>query len=242
MMLFVEMLHQSFTVGREIELLVRVLAACICGAVIGVERSRRLKEAGVRTHVLVACTATVIMIVSKYGFADLGASASSFAGTRGADPARLAAQVVSGISFLGAGVIFKNGSTIKGLTTAAGMWATAGIGLAFGAGMYILGLFATALVVVIQVLMHKIPVGNDAYHTCRLEITVNDTDAFKQTLQAQLTQWRAQVVETRITRNDDTTTCYALTIKTDRSVTHEDLMQFMEGNQGIVSFSGSLDI
>lgn len=240
-MLFVEMLHQSFTVGRELELLLRVVAACVCGAMIGVERSRRLKEAGVRTHVLVACTATVIMIVSKYGFADLGSGDGLFPGTRGADAARLAAQVVSGISFLGAGVIFKNGSTIKGLTTAAGMWATAGIGLAFGSGMYVLGLFATVLVVVIQVLMHKIPVGNDAYHTCRLEITVSDTDAFKELLHAQLSSWRAQVVETRVTRNDDGTACYALTIKTDRSVTHEELMQFMDGNEGIISFSGSLD-
>lgn len=240
-MLFVQMLHQSFTVGREIELLLRMVAACICGAVIGVERSRRLKEAGVRTHVLIACTAAVIMIVSKYGFADLSNGAELFPGTRGADAARLAAQVVSGISFLGAGVIFKNGSTIKGLTTAAGMWATAGIGLAFGSGMYILGLFATVTVVVIQVLMHKIPVGNDAYHTCHLEITVNDSDTFKGALRAQLAQWHAQVVETRITRNDDATACYALTIKTDCSVTHEELMAFMDGNEGILSFSGSLD-
>lgn len=240
-MLFVEMLHQSFTVGREIELLLRLVAACVCGAIIGVERSRRLKEAGVRTHVLVACTAAVIMIVSKYGFADLGSGDELFPGTRGADAARLAAQVVSGISFLGAGVIFKNGSTIKGLTTAAGMWATAGIGLALGSGMYILGLFATLLVVVIQILMHKIPVGNDAYHTCHLEITVNNSDAFKEMLHSLLDKWHAQVIETRITRNDDTTTCYALTIKTNLSVTHDDLMLFMDNNEGIVSFSGSLD-
>ena len=240
-MLFVEMLHQSFTVGRELELLARVVVACLCGAIIGVERSRRLKEAGVRTHVLVACTAAVVMIVSKYGFADLTSDGVAFAGTRGADAARLAAQVVSGISFLGAGVIFKNGSTIKGLTTAAGMWATAGIGLALGSGMYVWGLFATVMVVAIQILMHKIPVGNDAYHTCHLEITVADTEAFRRTLQERLTQWRAQVVETRITRNDDATACYALTIKTDRSVTHEEFMQFMEGNEGVISFSGSLD-
>lgn len=82
-MLFVEMLHQSFTVGRELELLARVVVACLCGAIIGVERSRRLKEAGVRTHVLVACTAAVVMIVSKYGFADLTSDGVAFAGTRG---------------------------------------------------------------------------------------------------------------------------------------------------------------
>ena len=84
------------------------------------------------------------MIVSKYGFADLTAlDSANFHGTRGADPARVAAQVVSGISFLGAGVIFKNGSAVKGLTTAAGIWATAGIGLALGSGMYFIGFAVT---------------------------------------------------------------------------------------------------
>ena len=77
------------------------------------------------------------MIISKYGFADLtAADGAVYNETRGADPARVAAQAVSGISFLGAGVIFKNGNTVKGLTTAAGIWATAAIGLAVGAGMY----------------------------------------------------------------------------------------------------------
>lgn len=242
-MLFVDLLHQQFSIARELELLARVMAACLCSAAIGVERSRRLKEAGVRTHVLVACTAAVIMIVSKYGFADLtDALGVNFSGTRGADPARLAAQVVSGISFLGAGVIFKNGSTIKGLTTAAGLWATAGIGLAFGAGMYVLGLFATVLVVLIQVLMHKLPVGNDAYHTSHLEMTVQDNDEFRQKMQAQFAQWHAQIIETRVAHNEDGTTTYALTIKTTRSVTYEEIMQFMDVNKGVISFSESLNM
>ena len=145
-MLFVELLHQQLSLGREIELLARVVAACLCSAAIGVERSRRLKEAGVRTHVLVACTAAVIMIVSKYGFADLtDALGKNFSGTRGADPARLAAQVVSGIGFIGAGTIIIHRQLVRGLTTAASLWATAGIGLAEGAHMYIVAGAATAL-------------------------------------------------------------------------------------------------
>ena len=94
--------------------MLRVLVSCVFGTVIGLERSRRLKDAGVRTHILVCCGAALFMIVSKYGFADLAAADGSlFPGTRGADSARVAAQVVSGISFLGAGVIFKNGGTVK---------------------------------------------------------------------------------------------------------------------------------
>ena len=79
-----------------------------CAACIGFERSKRFKEAGVRTHIIVCCAAALIMIISKYGFADLtAADGAVYNGTRGADPARVAAQAVSGISFLGAGVIFK---------------------------------------------------------------------------------------------------------------------------------------
>ena len=149
-------LNSQFSALQELDFFVRILLACVCGACIGVERSRRLKEAGIRTHVIVCCAAALMMIVSKYGFADLTSAAGAvFNGTRGADPARVAAQVVSGISFLGAGVIFKHGNTIKGLTTAAGIWATAGIGLAIGAGMFVVGIFTTVVVVVSQILTHR---------------------------------------------------------------------------------------
>ena len=100
---------------------------------IGFERSKRLKEAGVRTHCMVAFGAALMMIISKYGFADLTEGNIFLYGTRGADASRIAAQVVSGIGFLGAGVIFKTGISIKGLTTAAGLWTTSAIGMALGA-------------------------------------------------------------------------------------------------------------
>jgi pyridoxine 5'-phosphate synthase PdxJ len=106
----------------------------------------RLKEAGIRTHIIVCVTAALIMLVSKYGFADLNQTTGlETLGSKGADPARVAAQAVSGISFLCAGVIFKVGSSIKGLTTAAGIWMTAGIGLAVGAGMYVVVAFTAVL-------------------------------------------------------------------------------------------------
>ena len=92
------------------------------------------------------------------------------------DPARIAAQVVSGISFLGAGVIFKNGNSIRGLTTAAGMWGTAAIGMAVGAGMYWLGLFESAVLVAIQVILHRFPVGADALTTQEILVEMEDTE------------------------------------------------------------------
>ena len=135
----------------ELEYFGRVVLSAICGILIGYERKNRAKEAGVRTHCIVACAAALMMVISKYGFADLVADPM---GTRGADPARIAAQVVTGVGFLGAGMIFVQRQTIKGLTTAAGMWATAGIGMAIGAGMYVIGILTAVLVVVIQIALH----------------------------------------------------------------------------------------
>ncbi|MBQ5743419.1 MAG: MgtC/SapB family protein, partial [Clostridia bacterium] len=91
-----------FAANPLLTYLVRILAAAVCGALIGFERTKRSKEAGIRTHCIIAVGAALIMIISKYGFADLVSQAGSFTeGTRGADPGRIAAQVVTGISFLG---------------------------------------------------------------------------------------------------------------------------------------------
>lgn len=124
----------------------RLVFAAALGAVIGFEREWRAKEAGLRTHFLVALGSALVMIVSKYGFDDLGDAGSFFPGTRGADPARVAAQVISGISFLGAGVIVLHKRFIMGLTTAATIWTTSAIGLAVGGGLYVVPCVATALV------------------------------------------------------------------------------------------------
>ena len=106
--------ESALTLFDNLEFFVRLLLSAGLGALVGLERSKRQKEAGVRTHCIIACTSALFMILSKYAFVDI----VDITGTRGADPARIAAQVVSGISFLGAGVIFKNGNSIRGLTTA----------------------------------------------------------------------------------------------------------------------------
>lgn len=134
-----------------VDYLIRVLAAALAGFAIGYERKTRSKEAGVRTHTLVCMAAAMLMVISKYGFADqlIGEN-----GARGADSARIAAQVVSGIGFLGAGIIIYRKDTLHGLTTAAGIWATAGIGMAFGSGMYFLGLVGMSILLIVQVVLH----------------------------------------------------------------------------------------
>ena len=145
------------TLYDNLEFFIRILLAGIMGAIIGLERTKRQKEAGIRTHCIVAVTSAVFMILSKYAFLDL-AEVTGALGAKGADPSRIASQVVTGISFLGAGVIFRNGNlSITGLTTAAGLWATSAMGMAVGAGLYWLSLFETVALVIIQVLLHRHP-------------------------------------------------------------------------------------
>ena len=136
----------------EFEYVLRIIIAGICGAVIGYERKSRLKEAGVRTHFIVALASALMMIVSKYGFSDLSEGTT---GLRGADPARIAAAIVSGVGFLGAGAIFVRKQIIQGLTTAAGIWATSGVGMAIGAGMYFIGIASAVIILLVQIFLHK---------------------------------------------------------------------------------------
>lgn len=122
------------------ELLLRLVLAGILGGAVGFERERQNRPAGLRTHILVCLGSALLMIVSVVGF-------SGAMGPRG-DQARIAAQVVSGIGFLGAGTIMRQGSSVRGLTTAASLWVVAAVGLATGIGMYLAAAATTALILI----------------------------------------------------------------------------------------------
>lgn len=128
--------------GYEGEVLMRLVLSCVMGGIIGYERQARHKSAGLRTNILVCLGSCLVMLLSQSLYQDVE-------GKTNADPARLAAQVVSGIGFLGAGAIMKEGVTVTGLTTAACLWVVAGVGLAVGAGFYVGAGITTALVFLI---------------------------------------------------------------------------------------------
>jgi len=132
-------------IGIEIEMMLRLLLAAALGAIIGYQRERAKKPAGLRTHTLICTGAALFTVASVYGFG------------MGADPARIAAGVVAGIGFIGAGAIFhRQSGIVQGLTTAATIWAVAAIGLAAGGGLYIIATLTTAVVLIILLLPHPI--------------------------------------------------------------------------------------
>jgi len=129
---------------NNVELISRLVLAAALGSVIGFERERLSWAAGLRTHMLVCVGSTLIMIVSAFGFADALGNEHVVL-----DPSRIAAQVVSGIGFLGAGSILLRGEIIRGLTTAASLWSVAAIGLAVGGGLYTASISATIIILII---------------------------------------------------------------------------------------------
>lgn len=153
-------------VEPQLELVFRIIIACVLGILIGVERKNRNKIAGVRTHGVVAFGAALMMVVSIYGFQDLG----QYDGTR------VAAQIVSGIGFLGAGIIVvRNHNSVSGLTTAAGIWATAGIGMSIGGGQYFLGISSTIILITMQILLHKVRFLSEEPYFSELKILFKGT-------------------------------------------------------------------
>ena len=129
----------------ELEMSLRLLLAAALGAIIGYQRERAGKPAGLRTYILICAGAALFTIVSIYGFSAAG------------DPARVAAGIVAGIGFLGAGAIIRSGhGIVAGLTTAATIWAVAGIGLAAGTGLYLVAAVTTVIVLIILFLPHPI--------------------------------------------------------------------------------------
>jgi len=131
--------------GTEVEMVLRLLAATALGAIIGYQRERAGKQIGLRTHILICVGAALFTIASIYGFGATG------------DAARIAAGVVVGVGFLGAGAIIRSGEGIvAGLTSAATIWAVAGIGLAAGAGLYLISAVATAIVLIVLFLPSRI--------------------------------------------------------------------------------------
>ncbi len=222
----------ELTFSTSLELILRIFISCLCGAVIGLERTVRLKEAGIRTHTIVALGAALMMTVSKYGFYDMITELGV-----NVDGSRIASCVVTGISFLGAGVIFVRGNSIKGLTTSAGIWATAGIGLALGAGMYYVGVAATLLLALVQLVLHRFIGRLDSLVAADISITAIYTPVIFEKINMALSERGLEVHRCHATKNTDNTVTFKLTVKSTKEIPFADLVNIFEHNESIVGFS-----
>lgn len=205
----------------ELQYLIGILIAVVLGFAIGFERKLRFKEAGIRTHTIVCVGAALIMVVSKHAFVGQDADAS-----------RVAAQIVSGIGFLGAGIIMFRGQKMHGLTTAAGVWATAGVGMAAGAGMYIVATGATLIIISVQCICHI---------KCRLfrtkqyyQIKINFKNTSDEGVKVK-ELFRTEHFNRLTIERDGDATVYRAVLNTDKEYSSETLLSIMRDNPFILS-------
>lgn len=216
----------------QIEWVMRLFIACVCGGLVGYERSRRRKEAGIRTHILVAMGAALAMVLSKYSFYDILPHEDI-----SLDPSRIAANVITGISFLGAGVIFVRGVSIRGLTTAAGVWTTAGIGMSVGSGLYVVALAATVLVLVIQIVLHEYLRKWDGpiYETISVRY-VNMENGLER-LKLELANRNIVIHNMKMKKNEDNTISVMLDVSREHTITCVDLADILAHDPQVKEFS-----
>ncbi len=211
--------------------ILRIVIAAMCGMFVGFERNKRQKDAGIRTHMIVSIGAALMMIISKYGFTDLAE------GMRVTDGSRIASQIVSGVGFLGAGVIFVNHKqSIKGLTTAAGIWAVAGVGMAIGAGMYILGIASAIIIVVLQFVMHIFFTRFDNTATEEISIEFSESREYIDAFLKELEKEKIEVSDLRISKNADNRIMLQFFVKAQNE-TVEKLLDMVWKNEKVVTFS-----
>lgn len=182
---------EEYDLLYQVRLLLRIVLSAFVGYFIGYERKNREKNAGMRTHAIVCMGAALIMIVSKYSFRDIPDY----------DASRVAAQIVSGVGFLGAGIIFIRNNTVSGLTTAAGIWATAGVGMAIGAGSCLLGICSGVLIVITQMILHMTSVLTAEPYRGFLKITTEDYEKVVNELRDLFRRERIREVNVKITKN-----------------------------------------
>lgn len=168
------------------EYFIRILIASLMGGLIGLEREYRAKEAGFRTHFLVGLGSALFMILSQYGFDSLLDGSPNVS----VDPSRIASQVVTGIGFIGAGIIIFQKNVIRGLTTAAGLWVTSAIGMTCGAGLYML---ATATTVLVLICLEVLNVILQRFGTRNISVTF--TSPSKDTIRKVLARMKEEGIE-----------------------------------------------
>ena len=205
-----------------LDIFLRLILALLIGFAIGFERKMRFKEAGVRTHTIVCIGSCLYMLISMFAF-------------DGADKARVAAQIVSGIGFLGAGMIFYHKEMVHGLTTAAGIWTTAAIGMAAGAGWYVISVVATLLIILIQCIMHTNFKVFHSHHFVKVNIVFYDASGDQH---EKIKEFFAIEKFSKISaKKDGDSIIYTAVISTDKVISATEIRNLLEENPEIISIA-----
>lgn len=216
-------------VSTQWEWILRIFISAILGAVIGFERKNRNKMAGVRTHTIVALGAALMMVVSKYGFYDIADY----------DASRVAAQIVSGVGFLGAGIIFvRSNSSVSGLTTAAGIWATAGVGMGMGSGLYFVALVSTVMILGMQIILHRINFLSQEAYQLSLKIVLKNKDKAVQNIEAYILKEKVEIKAMKINKANKVNTKVEFEVVFPPGYNKTGLINALSGEEDVISVRG----
>ena len=212
--------------------LIRILISFVIGSLIGIEREANNQPAGLRTHILISIGATIVMLISIY-------IPQTFTDFQNGDPGRIAAQVVSGIGFLGAGAILKFGADVKGLTTAASIWAMAALGLAVGAGMYTISIIGALVILFALTIMDIFEKRVFKERTLRkIELLVKKKELDWKALKSDLDNLDIQIMSTGFEKNvNDANVKVIFYAGVTRKINVQKLSDVLERSPGLISIS-----
>jgi putative Mg2+ transporter-C (MgtC) family protein len=212
--------------------LTRILISFVIGTLIGIERETHNRPAGLRTHILISIGATIVMLISIY-------IPQTFTDFQNGDPGRIAAQVVSGIGFLGAGAILKFGADVKGLTTAASIWAMAALGMAVGAGMYIISFIGVLVILFALTIMDIFEKRIFKERTLKkIELSVRKKNSDIQMLRNVLQSLDVKVVSTGFERNvNESVDKITFLVGVSRKMNIQKLSEALEQQEGMINIS-----
>lgn len=215
------------------QIVIRLLVAALLGALIGFDRERQNQPAGLRTHTILAVGSALAMIISV----NLANQYKDFGGPDG-DPARLAAQVISGIGFLGAGAIFRFGPNVRGITTATSLWTLAVIGLSIGAGNFIAGIATTLILLVVLTILDWVEKRYiKTYKSLTIDVQVEDHPGVLEEIRGQILDQNTTITSTSVSRDfQNDVASISLVVKTLESAAVDDMVAHLSTLQGVKSF------
>lgn len=220
--------------GQTVLFCRRLLLAALLGGIIGIERTLRSKDAGPRTHCFISCAAALFTILSKYAFLDYITPGEG----GGVDGTMMICQIVNGVNFLGAGLIFKSKRHgVSGLTTATGIWFTATVGMACGAALEWIAIFSTAFIVVLQFFLRKLQLSSANQVVQELQLTVLNTPHIQRVLRRQQQRYGMEIISAKVARLPENQLDLSLLVRTDKLITFKEALRLLDQTPEIKGIS-----